>query len=412
MRAVVYCATNDLNDHQYVGVTICGMKGRRVDHHSAARNGGHLPFHKALRKYGTENFTWSVLGEYETEAEGLAAEIRFIAEMKPRYNILKGGKGTGGLSHSAETKAKIGAASKGHVTSTETKAKMAAQALGRVPGPEAREKIGAAHRGKRLSDIAKERISNSLKGHEVTPETRAKISRAQKGRKATPESIARLSATHRGKKQSPETVEKRAIKLRGRIFSDEHRAKIAAGRTGKKHTTEARARMSAARMGKPRLDLRGKKRSPEQCAVLRRIALGRTKEWAEHGTLGSKATARRVICLDDGVTYESASAAARNWGLSKSAVIQTCHGDRRYRTVGGKRFQYETPTADELAAYSVRDLARRREKLSAAAVGEIRLLFVSHSDREIAKRFGVSHAAIYDIRRGVTWKEIIDAVTA
>jgi hypothetical protein len=63
-----------------------------------------------------------------------------------------------------------------------------------------------------------------------------------------------------------------------------------------------------------------------------------------------RSNARRVICLDDGAEFGSASAAAAAYGLAKSGVIEVCLGaqtrkkktgglQRRF-TAGGLRFAY------------------------------------------------------------------------
>lgn len=49
---------------------------------------------------------------------------------------------------------------------------------------------------------------------------------------------------------------------------------------------------------------------------------------------------RPVVCLSDGQTYESATAAARAYDLEKRSVIQVCLGYRGRKTTGGMRFAY------------------------------------------------------------------------
>lgn len=56
--------------------------------------------------------------------------------------------------------------------------------------------------------------------------------------------------------------------------------------------------------------------------------------------LGPAAVAKKVICLDDGLIFESASAAARHYGAAKSAVIELCLGRKYRKTVNGLRFAY------------------------------------------------------------------------
>lgn len=49
---------------------------------------------------------------------------------------------------------------------------------------------------------------------------------------------------------------------------------------------------------------------------------------------------RRVICKDDGKIYHSASAAARAYGVAKSAIVELCLGKNSRKSVGGQEFSY------------------------------------------------------------------------
>ena len=63
-------------------------------------------------------------------------------------------------------------------------------------------------------------------------------------------------------------------------------------------------------------------------------------KWATFARLGPKAMARRVECVSDGKQYESASAAAREYNVAKSALIELCLGKNYRQTVGGLVFRY------------------------------------------------------------------------
>lgn len=49
---------------------------------------------------------------------------------------------------------------------------------------------------------------------------------------------------------------------------------------------------------------------------------------------------KRVICLDDLTIYPSASEAARQYNVAKSAVIELCLGKNNRKSVGGLKFKY------------------------------------------------------------------------
>ena len=86
-----------------------------------------------------------------TEPEAFGYEIALISLLGRKdlgtgclRNFTDGGEGTSGHVHSAEHRAKIGAAHKGRIFSTETRAKIGAAGKGRIFSPEARAKISAA----------------------------------------------------------------------------------------------------------------------------------------------------------------------------------------------------------------------------------------------------------------------------
>jgi hypothetical protein len=97
------------------------------------------------------------------------------------------------------------------------------------------------------------------KGLTRGPETRAKISAAKLGTKSSPEAIAKMRANHR-----------RAKPWLGKSISPETKEKLRVANTGKKQSAETIALKAAA--------LRGRKRSPEECAAISR---GRLKYFSD-----------------------------------------------------------------------------------------------------------------------------------
>ena len=58
---VVYLVTNVRNGKQYVGVTKKGLEKRKREHLWAAPRFQHkMPFHAAIRKYGSDAFIWEL----------------------------------------------------------------------------------------------------------------------------------------------------------------------------------------------------------------------------------------------------------------------------------------------------------------------------------------------------------------
>lgn len=95
---IVYKATNKINGKIYVGKTY-NFEKRKKEHIYDIDNG--LPFHKALKKYGVDNFEWEIIDTGITEEEIIEKEIYWIKELNScihfpnsnGYNITLGGEG-------------------------------------------------------------------------------------------------------------------------------------------------------------------------------------------------------------------------------------------------------------------------------------------------------------------------------
>lgn len=94
----IYKITNKINGHYYVGQAV-DIKARFREHRFSARHIEHKdhnsPIHKALCKYGCDNFLYEVLEEC-TRTQLNDREIYWIDKLKARengnYNILAGGQ--------------------------------------------------------------------------------------------------------------------------------------------------------------------------------------------------------------------------------------------------------------------------------------------------------------------------------
>lgn len=114
---IVYCATNKINGFKYIGITTKFLDERKRQHfYQAFSEKKKNYFYRALRKYGWENFEWSIIHQASTLEELLERENFFIKEFKTfksnGYNETVGGRGCFGWKHSEETKKKISIASK------------------------------------------------------------------------------------------------------------------------------------------------------------------------------------------------------------------------------------------------------------------------------------------------------------
>ena len=97
----IYCYTNLINGHKYIGQTINDHRIRRNQHKSNYKNPKSSEYnsviHQAFRKYGYENFKYEVLIDNINTFEELNAfEIYYISlfncQIPNGYNIEPGGK--------------------------------------------------------------------------------------------------------------------------------------------------------------------------------------------------------------------------------------------------------------------------------------------------------------------------------
>lgn len=96
---LVYKITNNVNGHGYIGITQCALAKRWREHLCAARTGSDKRLYRAMRKYGTDNFSIAVLYEADSFQElqvverGLIASHGTYASTGKGYNLTSGGEG-------------------------------------------------------------------------------------------------------------------------------------------------------------------------------------------------------------------------------------------------------------------------------------------------------------------------------
>ncbi len=147
---IVYIAVNLVNGKRYIGVTKHNLKRRKYEHLWGASSGKvNLVFSKAIRKYGADAFEFSVLEEFSSHKEALAAEMRYIAELKPEYNVAAGGLGAVAVPWSKGRREKMIPALK-RAWTAERKEKISSLFKKRGISPEHRQKLTAAARPDKL----------------------------------------------------------------------------------------------------------------------------------------------------------------------------------------------------------------------------------------------------------------------
>lgn len=106
----IYKATNKINNKIYIGQTV-DFKRRKAEHLSS-KNGVHAKcvFHRAIQKYGKENFKWEIIDKCETLDKALHLESMYISkynsctfmENSNGYNIVYSQEGKKALVHNSK----------------------------------------------------------------------------------------------------------------------------------------------------------------------------------------------------------------------------------------------------------------------------------------------------------------------
>lgn len=182
----IYCVTCLPTGKLYFGQTVTPIGDRWVRHLSSSKKGSNHKFHRAIRKYGVENFiVEEVLTVSAPTKEILKkkldyVEMRLIKRFNTKidgYNSTDGGdKGTVGLKMSEEAKKKISEAKRRENLSAEQRKKLSESKIGeknpfyhRTHSEDSRKRISEKKRGE----------NHHFFGKKFTDENRKKLSEAR-----------------------------------------------------------------------------------------------------------------------------------------------------------------------------------------------------------------------------------------
>lgn len=214
----IYKVVCVLNNKTYIGQTVYSIEKRWRRHIISAYKGSDNKFHRAIRKYGEDNFT---VEEVEKVEALTLEELKIILDKKEiyyikrfcsktsGYNSTDGGDGMLGLEFTPEIRNKIGAKHRGKIVSPETRRKMSEAAKRRT--------------GEKNSNFGNHKLAGEnhpLYGKHHSEETKRKIGKANKGKIHPPthfKSILQLSLQGKVIKEWMSMLEaKRALGLRSK----------------------------------------------------------------------------------------------------------------------------------------------------------------------------------------------------
>jgi len=89
----IYKLINKINNKFYIGKTVKSLKQRFNGHKAHANRGSKYHVHRAMRKYGYDNFQIELIESVEDEQTLNEREIYWISELNPHYNTHSGGQG-------------------------------------------------------------------------------------------------------------------------------------------------------------------------------------------------------------------------------------------------------------------------------------------------------------------------------
>lgn len=155
---IIYKATSRTTKKSYIGQTIRTLQKRKNSHFSTAFNpkseAYNLHFHLAIRKYGKQDFIWTILYHNIPIHKLDKLEISTIAKYntyKKGYNSTVGGKTTRGLKHSKQTRKKMSASRTGLRCSEETKKKISKANKGRKHTAQSIKNMSAGQKKKNIN---------------------------------------------------------------------------------------------------------------------------------------------------------------------------------------------------------------------------------------------------------------------
>lgn len=168
-KNVIYCYTNKINGKRYVGQTVRKLKSRHIQHisavnHRTSRYDNFSPIHRAIRKYGIENFKLEILHVADKYSIDMLERhyiytLNTFVKNKNGYNISSGGSNGNPFAGKTEEEMKI--------FRNKCKINMIGKYIGKDNPNYGNKKLKGKNNpnyGKKMSEEQKRKISESRKG--------------------------------------------------------------------------------------------------------------------------------------------------------------------------------------------------------------------------------------------------------
>ena len=327
IRGEIYIIRNNINEKVYVGQTICGYKQRFSSHKSEARH-VNRPLYNAFKKYGIDNFYVELLENnipYKQLDEREIYWIKYYNCVSPNgYNLSYGG-GTYKTEEERQIMSERVKGDKnpmfgmkgeknpfyGHKHTEEAKKILSEKAKNNYNNLSDEEK---EINNKRLNDGSRkyiEEYGGGFKNHNHKEETKNKISETLKGRIISEETKQKMSENHPRKRKVV-------------MFYDDENIKI----------------FDSMSVACEYLKENNICENPK-AGVISNICLKKGKTaygfvWAYYEdylegnynlNFKRKSKSQKVICINTGEKYDSASSASKDTGCFVSGIIQCCKGN-------------------------------------------------------------------------------------
>lgn len=212
----IYLITNLVNGKLYVGCTRVSIARRWAQHCSAARKGSSLAIHRAIRKYGVDNFKIEVLEVANTIELMLSAEIRWITShnciVPNGYNLTMGGEGVDFTVPAVREKLMQGAAKRRNDPEWHKACSKGARL--RSANPIWQEHIKEAAKRRSEDVVCQNKLREGVRKRTATPEWRENVAKGARKRGLDPEYRKKCSEAAQRKLNDPQWCEANTAQLK------------------------------------------------------------------------------------------------------------------------------------------------------------------------------------------------------